>query len=122
MDPGDTAVMSLGAYPTFAYQVAAYGGVLERPPYLADRNDPAALAAAARRTGARLVYLSNPDNPTGSWISGAAIEALIDDLPPETVLVLDEAYAEFAPAGAMPAIAPDDPRGIRLRTFSKTQC
>ena len=125
MNPGDTAVMSAGAYPTFAYHVIGYGGVLERPAYgtAGDtahyHNDWQALADAAHRTAARLVYLSNPDNPTGSWLDGDAVLALLDALPPGTLLVLDEAYAEFAPAEALPILAADDPRVIRLRTFSK---
>src|SRR5215467_14513200 len=64
LDPGVTAVTSLGAYPTFNYHVSGFGGVLERVPYRDDRNDLDALAEAARRTAARLVFLANPDNPT----------------------------------------------------------
>jgi histidinol-phosphate aminotransferase len=44
---------------------------------------------------------------------------MIDALPNGTLLVLDEAYADLAPAGTIPEIAPDDARVIRLRTFSK---
>jgi histidinol-phosphate aminotransferase len=119
IDPGDRVVMSRGAYPTFAFHVNGFGGVLETPPYRDDRNDPEALAASARRVGARLLYLSNPDNPTGSWLSGAEQERLAEALSPGCLLVLDEAYAEFAPADAIAQIAAEDPRVIRLRTFSK---
>lgn len=117
--PGDVVVTSDGAYPTFNFHVAGFGGVLDRVPYRDDAEDANALAARARAVGARLVYLANPDNPTGSWHDGAAITALLDRLPEGALLVLDEAYAEFAPASAIPAIAPDDPRVIRMRTFSK---
>lgn len=44
---------------------------------------------------------------------------MLDQMPPDCLLVLDEAYLEFAPAQADPLIAPDDARVIRLRTFSK---
>lgn len=117
--PGDAVVTSDGAYPTFNYHVAGFGGRLVKVPYVGDREDPAALARAARESGARLVYLANPDNPMGSWQTGAAIEAMLEALPDGTLLVLDEAYGEFAPAEALPRIAAEDPRVIRLRTFSK---
>ncbi len=117
--PGDAVVTSLGAYPTFAFHVAGFGADLHRVPYRDDREDPEALLAKARATGARLLYLANPDNPMGSWHDGAVIEAMIDALPQGALLVLDEAYADLAPATAIPRIAADDPRVIRMRTFSK---
>jgi len=109
-DPGDRVVMSFGAYPTFAFHVRGFGR---------DRNDPEALAAAALRRKARLVYLSNPDNPTGSWLTAGDLERLVAGLPAGAVLVLDEAYSDFAPADAIPALDAEDARVIRLRTFSK---
>lgn len=119
MEPCDHVVASLGSYPTFAYHVSGFGGVFERPPYVDDRNDLDALAEAARRTHARLVYLANPDNPTGSWRTGADVAAFLDALPPHCMLLLDEAYMEFAPAEAFAQLDPDDPRVMRFRTFSK---
>ncbi|MCK0149181.1 pyridoxal phosphate-dependent aminotransferase [Marivita sp. S6314] len=117
--PGDPVVTSDGAYPTFNYHVAGYGGVLHKVPYRDDAEDLGALIEQAREVDAKLIYFANPDNPMGSWHSGAAIEAALDTLPDGTVLLLDEAYIEFAPAGTAPRIDPDDPRVIRFRTFSK---
>lgn len=119
LDPGATAVTSLGAYPTFNYHVAGFGGLLERVPYRDDRNDLDALADAARRTGARLVFLANPDNPTGSWHTADALATFRAALPPDALLLLDEAYGDFAPEGTLPPMRSDDPRTIRFRTFSK---
>ncbi|MEO0766640.1 MAG: pyridoxal phosphate-dependent aminotransferase [Pseudomonadota bacterium] len=117
--PGDAVVTSDGAYPTFNYHVAGYGGDLHKVPYSDDHEDPGALFGKARQTGAKLVYLANPDNPMGTWHSGETLVRALDDLPEGCLLVLDEAYIECAPAGTAPDIAPDDPRVIRLRTFSK---
>jgi histidinol-phosphate aminotransferase len=117
--PGEIAIMSAGGYPTFAYQVLGHGGVIETVPYRDDRNDGPALVAAARVHGAKLLYLANPDNPGGTWLDAAEQAAMLNALPPNCLLVLDEAYAEFAPDGAIPDLDPDDPRVIRLRTFSK---
>jgi histidinol-phosphate aminotransferase len=117
--PGDPVVTSLGAYPTFAFHVAACGGALMRVPYRENHEDPEALLAAAHATGAKLLYLANPDNPMGSYHAGPVIEDLIARLPAQTLLVLDEAYADLAPPGTIPDISPDHPAVIRLRTFSK---
>ncbi|KUF10424.1 pyridoxal phosphate-dependent aminotransferase [Pseudoponticoccus marisrubri] len=119
VEPGDAVVTSDGAYPTFNYHVAGYGGVLHKVPYRNDHEDIAALFAKAAEVDAKIVYLSNPDNPMGSWHSGAAIAAAMEDLPDGTLLVLDEAYVEFAPEGTSPDLPVDDPRLIRMRTFSK---
>lgn len=117
--PGDAVVTSAGAYPTFNYHVAGFGGVLHTVPYSHDAEDPEALTNKARQVGARLVYIANPDNPMGSWLEGHRIAAMRDHLPPNCLLVLDEAYAEFAPDAAQTHIPATDPRVIRMRTFSK---
>lgn len=116
---GDAVVTSLGAYPTFNYHVAGYGGILHTVPYVEDFEDPRALFAKAADVGAKLVYLANPDNPMGSAHCGADIVRAMDQLPPETLLVLDEAYVECAPEGTAVPLPFDDPRLIRMRTFSK---
>jgi len=121
VDPGDSVVTSAGAYPTFNYHVIGYGGRLEFVPYAAvPANDAEALVETARRTDAKLLYLSNPDNPTGSFLDRAAIAYVLDRLPEGCVFVLDEAYGEFAPQDRLPPMDAGDPRMIRLRTFSKT--
>ena len=117
--PGDHVVTSDGAYPTFNYHVAGFGAALHKVPYRDDREDPEALLKAVSETGAKLVYLANPDNPMGSWHSAGVIDDMIGDLPEGCLLVLDEAYAEFAPEDAVPRIDTSNPQVIRMRTFSK---
>jgi histidinol-phosphate aminotransferase len=119
IDPGDPVVMSHGAYPTFAFHVNGFGGKFVTVPYRDFRNDAQALADAAHKSKARLVYLANPDNPTGSWLSAAEQTAILGKLPAGAMLVLDEAYSDFAPPGSLPELDPEDPRIIRIRTFSK---
>lgn len=117
--PGDPVVTSDGAYPTFNFHVAGFGGALHKVPYKGDHEDPDALIAAARATGAKLIYFANPDNPMGSWHDAATVQRLIDGVPEGCLLILDEAYVEFAPDGTAPALDPDHPRVVRMRTFSK---
>lgn len=119
MAPGEAVVTSDGAYPTFNYHVAGFGGVLHKVPYKGDAENPEALAARAADVGARLIYLANPDNPMGSWLPRARIEAMLDALPPGALLLLDEAYADFLPPDALPVIDAEDARVLRFRTFSK---
>lgn len=119
LEPGTPVVTSLGAYPTFNFHVAGYGGSLTRVPYKGDHEDVEALVAAAKSTGAKLIYLANPDNPMGSHHSAAVIEDMVANLPDHSLLILDEAYADLAPPGTVPVIPADHPQVIRMRTFSK---
>ena len=119
VEPGTPVVTSLGGYPTFAFHVRAAGGVLHQVPYRDDHEDLDALAARACTEGARLVYVANPDNPMGTWWSGADLLRFRAALPANTMLCLDEAYADTAPPDAIPAIDADDPGILRFRTFSK---
>ncbi len=68
---------------------------------------------------AKVIYLVNPDNPSGTHLSAAEVEAFVENLPPGVLLLLDEAYLELAPLGTAPRVAADDLRVLRLRTFSK---
>ncbi|WP_339113798.1 pyridoxal phosphate-dependent aminotransferase [Thioclava sp. GXIMD2076] len=119
IEAGDAVVTSAGAYPTFNFHVEGFGGVLHKVPYKDDHEDPQALVAKAREVGAKLIYIANPDNPMGTWNTGAAIEAMIEEIPEGCLLVLDEAYIEMAPDEAVPQVAVEDLRVIRMRTFSK---
>src|SRR5690606_32939268 len=65
------------------------------------------------------IYLSNPDNPMGSFWDAGEIVRFIEALPETTMLILDEAYGELAPASALPAIDVGRINVIRMRTFSK---
>ncbi|HTM78804.1 MAG TPA: aminotransferase class I/II-fold pyridoxal phosphate-dependent enzyme, partial [Devosia sp.] len=117
--PGDIVVTSHGAYPTFNYHVTGFGAQLHAVPYRNDHEDLDALLAATLQTRAKIVYLANPDNPMASWSSADAVTRFADALPPTTLLLLDEAYGEFAPAGTLPPIDTARPNVLRLRTFSK---
>jgi histidinol-phosphate aminotransferase len=119
VEAGRPVVASKGAYPTFGFHVAGFGGRLLTVPYRGDGADPKALGGLAREAGARLVYLANPDNPMGSLLPAQEVEALAATLPEGALLVLDEAYVEFPPEGSLPRIDPANPRVVRLRTFSK---
>ncbi len=119
VEPGDKVVTSAGAYPTFNYHVTGFGGDLASLPYQADAEDADALVKMAAQVNAKLIYLANPDNPMGSWHPEAVVAEMISLVPPDCLLVLDEAYVEFAPDGTAPALDVGNERVIRMRTFSK---
>lgn len=119
VDRGTPVVTSAGAYPTFNYHVDGFGGALHKVAYTADHQDPEHLIAKAREVDARLVYFCNPDNPMGTWHDAGTVARMINALPEGALLILDEAYCDFAPEGAIPPLVPADERVIRMRTFSK---
>lgn len=84
-------------------------------------HDPKAIVAGCGpRT--RLVYIANPNNPTGTWLDESAVRGLLEQLPPDALLVLDEAYAEYLTEDAYPdgvALVAQYPNLVVTRTFSK---
>lgn len=117
--PGDPVITSLGAYPTFNFHVSSVGGRLVAAPYKGDRESLESLLEAVQRENSRLVYLSNPDNPMGTWWESSEIERFIKALPETTMLILDEAYCELGPQSAVPPIDVSRTNVVRMRTFSK---
>lgn len=119
LETGATVVTSDGAYPTFNFHVLAHGGRLVKVPMRTDKEDLDALLETARRENARILYVSNPNNPMGSWWPAADIARLIANLPERTLLILDEAYSDTAPPGTLPPLDMSNPQVVRYRTFSK---
>jgi histidinol-phosphate aminotransferase len=119
LNPGDVAVASAGTYPTFGYHVRAQGAELAEVPYRDDMHiDLDALGERAEALGAAVVYVANPDNPSGTCRSADQLRALASSLPAGCALFLDEAYADFTEDPLEGLDQPPD-RVLRFRTFSK---
>lgn len=122
-EPGSVVIASAGTYPTFSYFAAGQGCALHEVAYRDGHGvlapDLAALAQAAAAHQARLVYLANPDNPSGHLHDDAAIAGLRRALPEACTLLLDEAYHDFRADADSPAAGEVWPGVIRLRTLSK---
>ncbi|HEV3292666.1 MAG TPA: histidinol-phosphate transaminase [Streptosporangiaceae bacterium] len=120
-EPG-TEVMyawrSFEAYPTL---VKLAGADAVQVPLSDETHDLAAMAAAI--TGrTRLIFVCNPNNPTGTVVHRAELDKFLDQVPPDCLVVLDEAYAEYVRDPAVPDgldIYRDRPNVAVLRTFSK---
>jgi histidinol-phosphate aminotransferase len=117
--PGGAALTTRGSYPTFNYHVNGYGGRLVTADYRADGTlDLEALAAVAKRERASVIYLANPDNPSGTFVERAEMQRFFEAIPRDAVFLMDEAYADFVDESSLLPIQIED-RLIRTRTFSK---
>ncbi len=118
---GDPVLCSTGTYPTFEHFARAQGLQVRQLPYAGNgmrlRTDLPGLLAAAWDIRPKVLYLANPDNPTGHYYNEQTIQAFAQALPEETLLLLDEAYVEFAIGDPHPVCL--WPNTLRLRSFSK---
>jgi histidinol-phosphate aminotransferase len=125
--PGVEVVASQYGFAVYAIAARCAGAELRLAPCHADSHamprghDLDAIAAAVGET-TRLVYLANPNNPTGTWFGREAFAAFMAQVPADVIVVVDEAYAEFvqAPdyASALQLLA-QYPNLVVARTFSK---
>jgi len=120
--PGDEAVMADQAFVVYQLVVQAAGGASRIVPLRDFTHDLEALAAAiGPRT--RLVFLGNPNNPTGTIFRRAAWRAFLGRVPERVVVVADDAYAEFVEDPEYPDTIRERGDGrvpvLSLRTFSK---
>lgn len=119
LSTGESVVTTDGAYPTFNFHVLAHGGRLVSLPMLDFHENLDALADVAQRESARLIYVSNPNSPMGSWWPRETLSRWIDNLPDRAMLILDEAYCDTAPKDTTPPIDVSNRQVMRFRTFSK---
>ncbi|HLW05652.1 MAG TPA: aminotransferase class I/II-fold pyridoxal phosphate-dependent enzyme [Azoarcus sp.] len=119
----ECVVATAGTYPAFAYFARGHGCRLIETPYVEAPGclapDLDALVKTARKHRARLVYLANPDNPSGHLHDDSAVAALREALPEDCWLLLDEAYHDFRDDADSPFARRVLPGVIRLRTLSK---
>jgi histidinol-phosphate aminotransferase len=122
VSPGDRVVVPRPTYGLYAPACQAAGAEVHRVDCPELRFDLERIAAAANETGARLVWICDPNNPTGARLEADEWAAFLDALPPGCVAVADEAYGDYIrPADRTPRLA-DIAEGrpvVVLRTFSK---
>jgi histidinol-phosphate aminotransferase len=121
LHPGDEGIYSQYGFLTYPICIRAAGGV----PVVAKETDrTASVDAILAKTTARtkIVYLANPSNPTGTYISFSEVKRLHAGLPPHTLLVVDAAYAEYVTRNDYAAgleLASTLDNVVMTRTFSK---
>ena len=121
LSPGDEAVMADQTFVIYKMEVMAAHGKAVLVPLVQWRHDVMSMAAAiTERT--RLLFLCNPNNPTGTMVSGDEVARLLARIPEHVVIVFDEAYFEYVRSSAFPdsmAYVKQGRNAIVLRTFSK---
>jgi histidinol-phosphate aminotransferase len=121
LQPGDRAVYSRHAFAVYPLATRARGGIgIEVAAKDLGHDLPAMRKAIDERT--RIVFVANPNNPTGTWLAPTALETFIASVPQDTLVVLDEAYNEYLPPQRQARSAAwlgSYPNLILSRTFSK---
>ena len=121
VDPGDEVVYPWPSFEAYPIDVQLTGGVEVTVPLVDHTFDLEAVAAAVTdRT--KLVLLANPNNPTGTAVHVDQLRRLVEQVPDDVLVVVDEAYREFVTADLGDPITdlqPDHPNVVVLRTFSK---
>lgn len=120
LESGDEALMATPSFSLYAKSARMHGGVLVEVPLKDGVHDlPAMAAAVSSKT--KIVFVCDPNNPTGTWIEHQAWRAFIAALSPDVLLVVDQAYFEYMDGRGWDTIplATERPNTIVLRTMSK---
>src|SRR5579863_8229736 len=127
LTPSHSAVYSQYGFAIYPLVTRETGAQAIEVPALTDHSDMPLghdidAMAAAIMPHTRLVFIANPNNPTGTWAPPAVVKRLLEKSPPSTLVVLDEAYFEYGHArGTQDGVAwlGEHPNLVILRTFSK---
>ena len=122
LQPGDVVVQTTPTYGLYATTSAAAGATVVEVPNRDFRHDVDALATAAREHDARLVWLCDPNNPTGALVTREEWERLLSGVPDRCTVVVDEAYFEYVDPKVRLDRVHDIEAGLPIvvmRTFSK---
>lgn len=119
--PGDETVMADRTFPQYRHNARVEGATVVAVPLRDGVHDlEAMIQAMTDRT--RIVWVCNPNNPTGTYVTHEELVSFLDRVPPSVLVVLDEAYAEYATSVQYPnarQLLESYPNTVILRTFSK---
>jgi histidinol-phosphate aminotransferase len=123
LGPGDEVVFGWPSFVSYALTAQKQQATAIMVPLRDDAYDLDAMLAAIT-PATRLVYVCNPNNPTGTYVGRDALAAFVADLPEHVVCVVDEAYHEYVlepdyPDALVEHVRAGNPRVAVLRTFSK---
>jgi histidinol-phosphate aminotransferase len=119
--PGLNAVFSEHAFAVYPIATQAVGAQAKVIPAKDWGHDLSAMLAAID-ANTRVVFIANPNNPTGTWFDAEALDEFLQDVPEHVLVVLDEAYIEYAEGSDMPDgldFLAAYPNLLVSRTFSK---
>jgi len=119
--PGDDVIYSQYAFAVYALSTQAVGANAVVTPAKDWGHDLDAMRAAVTEQ-TRLIFIANPNNPTGTWLSAGVIRRFLERIPERVVVVLDEAYCEYIDNADYPdgvSLLGDFSNLVVTRTFSK---
>ena len=123
VQPADEVIIATPTFPMYKLFSLMMGATVKQVPLTDFQQDVAAMKdAISPKT--RIVFLSNPHNPAGTYISQSMLEKFLKSVPKEVIVVLDEAYYDFVTARDFPQSVPlikAFPNIVIARTFSKAQ-
>lgn len=118
---GDETIMADQTFPQYKHNAVVEGAVIVEVPMVEATHDlKAMLAAVTERT--KIVWICNPNNPTGTIVSHEEVESFMEQVSSDVIVVLDEAYCEYVTDESFPdafALMKKYRNLITLRTFSK---
>src|ERR1700730_8004910 len=121
LQPGDNIVVAEHAFVVYKILAKLFGAETIEVPDPNLTHDLSAMAAAINER-TKIVYIANPNNPTGTMVTESELDRFIDRVPSNVVIALDEAYYEFLPEPPNTLkYLRNDHNVIALRTFSKIQ-
>ena len=121
ISPGTEGIVDAHAFVVYPLAVTAAHGTLVTVPSRDWGHDLGAMRERVTEA-TRIVFIANPNNPTGTWVDESELQAFLEALPPSVWVVLDEAYHEYVSQPGYPdgiRLAARHPNLIVTRTFSK---
>jgi histidinol-phosphate aminotransferase len=122
VETGDEVLFGWRAFEAYPIITAVVGGESVKVPLTADQVHDVDAMAAAVTDRTRLVFLCNPNNPTGTVVGETELRRLVDNIPDRVLVVIDEAYREYVDPSVVPdasVLFADRPNVAVTRTFSK---
>lgn len=124
VNPGDEVIFSQHAFAVYPLATLAVSGKPIETPALNWGNDLKAIVEAITDRS-KVIFIANPNNPTGTWLAEAELKSFLAQVPKHVIVVIDEAYAEYATEDTYPGYPDctqwlsDYPNLLVTRTFSK---
>ncbi|AUI38086.1 histidinol-phosphate transaminase [Geobacillus thermoleovorans] len=121
LEPGANTVMAAPTFPQYRHNAIIERAEVREVPLVDGRHDLEAMLAAIDEN-TRIVWICNPNNPTGTYVNDIELRAFLDRVPPHVLVVVDEAYYEYATAPDYPQTVPllnEYEQLVVMRTFSK---
>lgn len=121
LSPGDNIIQATPTFPQYEHHAIIEGADVQKVPLQDGVHDlDAMLAAINDKT--KIIWVCNPNNPTGTYVNEAELKKFLDSVPSEVLVVVDEAYVEYVVAQDFPntfQFLDQYPNLVILRTFSK---